>query len=229
VSRPALGPTQPPIQWVPVALSPGVKRLGREADHSPPASAGVKKMYIYISIPPIRHHGVVLNLLSTGTTLLQFWTPSDSKTQRGLRSYAAVVRSGHMYCGVLTVLEPWSESSSSVRVHFVQPTPQQQQLGCLPVVRSWYGYFRREGVASGVLVLNSDICHFNYISDVKRMHCCTWMEHTNRYSERGELKERSNSLSETDKLSQKFLIIINTMKRRSSANCYSFTTSLYLP
>jgi hypothetical protein len=28
VSKPALGPTQPPIQWVPGALSPGVK-LGR--------------------------------------------------------------------------------------------------------------------------------------------------------------------------------------------------------
>jgi hypothetical protein len=38
-SRPALGPTQPPIQWVPGALSPSVKRPGREADHSPPASA----------------------------------------------------------------------------------------------------------------------------------------------------------------------------------------------
>jgi hypothetical protein len=33
-----LGPTQPPIQWVPRVLSPGVKRLGREADHSPPSS-----------------------------------------------------------------------------------------------------------------------------------------------------------------------------------------------
>jgi hypothetical protein len=39
----ALGHTQPPIQWVPGALSPGVKRPGREADHSPPTSAGVKK------------------------------------------------------------------------------------------------------------------------------------------------------------------------------------------
>jgi hypothetical protein len=45
--REALGPTQPPIQWV-----PGVKRQGREADHSPPASAEVKKMWIYISTPP---------------------------------------------------------------------------------------------------------------------------------------------------------------------------------
>jgi hypothetical protein len=39
----ALGPTQPPVQWVPRALSPGVKeRLGRGGDHSPPSSAEVK-------------------------------------------------------------------------------------------------------------------------------------------------------------------------------------------
>jgi hypothetical protein len=35
-SRPALGPTQPPIQWVQGALSVGIKRAGREADHSHP-------------------------------------------------------------------------------------------------------------------------------------------------------------------------------------------------
>jgi hypothetical protein len=33
---------QPPIQWVTEALSPGVKRPGLEADHSPPNSPGVK-------------------------------------------------------------------------------------------------------------------------------------------------------------------------------------------
>jgi hypothetical protein len=33
------GPTQPPIQWVPGALSLGVKWPGREADHPPPSSA----------------------------------------------------------------------------------------------------------------------------------------------------------------------------------------------
>jgi hypothetical protein len=42
-SRTALGPTQPPIQWVPGALSLGVKRPGREADYSPPSSAEVKE------------------------------------------------------------------------------------------------------------------------------------------------------------------------------------------
>jgi hypothetical protein len=38
-SRQTLGPTQPPIQWGPGALSPGVKLQGRESDHSPPSSA----------------------------------------------------------------------------------------------------------------------------------------------------------------------------------------------
>jgi hypothetical protein len=42
-SRTALGPTQPSIQWVPGDLSLGVKRLVREADHSPPFSAEVKE------------------------------------------------------------------------------------------------------------------------------------------------------------------------------------------
>jgi hypothetical protein len=48
----ALGPTQPPIQCVPGALSPVVKRQRLEADHSPPTNAEVKKMWIYTSTPP---------------------------------------------------------------------------------------------------------------------------------------------------------------------------------
>jgi hypothetical protein len=47
-----LGPTQPPIQWVMGTLSPEVKRQGREADHSPPSNAEVKKMWIYTSTTP---------------------------------------------------------------------------------------------------------------------------------------------------------------------------------
>jgi hypothetical protein len=37
------------MQWLPGAVSPGVKWSEREADHSPPASAEVKKMWIFTS------------------------------------------------------------------------------------------------------------------------------------------------------------------------------------
>jgi hypothetical protein len=67
-SRTALGSTQPPIQWVPGALSLGVKRPGREADYSPPSTAEVKEWVELYLHSPIRLHGVVLSY-STGTTL----------------------------------------------------------------------------------------------------------------------------------------------------------------
>jgi hypothetical protein len=51
VSRPALGPTQPPIQWVSGDLSLGIKRPGREADYSLPSRAEVKNSWRYISAP----------------------------------------------------------------------------------------------------------------------------------------------------------------------------------
>jgi hypothetical protein len=50
-SKPALGSTQPPTQWVPVALSPEVKRLGREADHSPLTGDVKKNVALYIHSP----------------------------------------------------------------------------------------------------------------------------------------------------------------------------------
>jgi hypothetical protein len=46
-----LRPTQPPVQWVPGALSLGVKRPGRGTDHSPPSSAEVKNASSYTSTP----------------------------------------------------------------------------------------------------------------------------------------------------------------------------------
>jgi len=46
-SRPAVGPTQPPIQWV-----PGIKRPGRDFDHPPPSSAeGKEKVELYLYSP----------------------------------------------------------------------------------------------------------------------------------------------------------------------------------
>jgi len=61
VSRPALGITEPHIQWAPGALSLGVKRAGREADQSTPSSAKVKNARSDASAPPVRLHGVVLS------------------------------------------------------------------------------------------------------------------------------------------------------------------------
>jgi hypothetical protein len=50
--RPFLGPTKRPLQWVSEALSPGVKRSRREADHSPPSSAEFKNG---AAMPPFSH------------------------------------------------------------------------------------------------------------------------------------------------------------------------------
>jgi hypothetical protein len=47
-SRPALGPTQLPVKWVP-GLSWGKERPGRDADSSPPSSAvGHERVELYL-------------------------------------------------------------------------------------------------------------------------------------------------------------------------------------
>jgi hypothetical protein len=59
VSKPALGPTQPPIQCVTGSLSQRVKGPRSEADLSPPSSAKIKTAWSCTSTPPIRLHGAV--------------------------------------------------------------------------------------------------------------------------------------------------------------------------
>ena len=50
-SRPALGPTQPPVQWVP-GLSRGKVRPGRDANPSPTSSAvGHERVEVYVYSP----------------------------------------------------------------------------------------------------------------------------------------------------------------------------------
>jgi hypothetical protein len=75
-SSQVLRPTQPPIQWIPGALSLGVKRPGRETDYSHPSSAEVKEcveLYLHSSK---RLHGVVF---SSGLSV-----PPDSRDSIGL-------------------------------------------------------------------------------------------------------------------------------------------------
>jgi hypothetical protein len=45
-TRPALGPTQPPMPWVAGSL-PGLKRPGRDVHHSPPSTAEVNTLCIH--------------------------------------------------------------------------------------------------------------------------------------------------------------------------------------
>jgi hypothetical protein len=60
-SRPALGPTQPPTQWVPGAVSPEVRRQGCEADRLQQFTAEVKNGGVMPSLPNIfSQHGVSL-------------------------------------------------------------------------------------------------------------------------------------------------------------------------
>jgi hypothetical protein len=47
----ALGPTQPPVRWIPGVLSVGVKSAGRDADHPPASSAEVEDEWSYNSTP----------------------------------------------------------------------------------------------------------------------------------------------------------------------------------
>jgi len=52
-SRPALGPTQHPIKFVPGRLLCGVNEPRREADHLPPPNSKIKYAWRYITTPTV--------------------------------------------------------------------------------------------------------------------------------------------------------------------------------
>jgi hypothetical protein len=61
-SRPVLGPTTPPIPWVPLALSSEVELQGHETDHSLSSSAGVKNGGAIPTLP-LCLYGIVLHYI----------------------------------------------------------------------------------------------------------------------------------------------------------------------
>jgi hypothetical protein len=69
-------PIQPPIQWVPGALSLGVKRPEREADHSPPSSAEVKEcveLLLCCQYAYVVWCWVKKNIMINGSMIVNYW------------------------------------------------------------------------------------------------------------------------------------------------------------
>jgi hypothetical protein len=60
MSRPALEPTQPPVQWVPGAVYPGIKRQGVKLTTLLHLVPMLRMVELYLH-SPIHFHGVVLN------------------------------------------------------------------------------------------------------------------------------------------------------------------------
>jgi hypothetical protein len=93
-SRPVLLPSQVPIEWVPEALSPGVKRSEHEADHSPPTSTEVKETWIYTSISTYAF--MVLSLIKHSN--VTFYSGIYLEGQRNVTtfSFLAEIRTEHL-------------------------------------------------------------------------------------------------------------------------------------
>ena len=85
LSRPAVGPTQPPVQWVP-GFFPGAKeRPGRDADPSPRSSAVVTKGQSYTSTPPTgRTACTEPRCLYKGALYLYLYTPYSKVSDKAL-------------------------------------------------------------------------------------------------------------------------------------------------
>jgi hypothetical protein len=93
VSRPALEPTQPPSQWVPGDLYPGVQWQVREAERSPPSGAekngeattpfphasSSRGAYLYLSTAmQVNFSARVPYRLNTGADLIAFASQQNS-------------------------------------------------------------------------------------------------------------------------------------------------------
>jgi hypothetical protein len=109
--RTALGSTQPPIQWVPWALSLRVKRPGREAGHSPLSSAEVKEcveLCLHSSNTPSWHGAQLKKYRENFTFICEIWGyHSGEDSGRGLLGCDVVSRWGRIRKFRRNILTPW--------------------------------------------------------------------------------------------------------------------------
>jgi hypothetical protein len=137
-SRTALGLTQPPIHWVPGALSLGVKQPGREAGHSPPSSAEVKEwvelyptpQYAFMAWCSVKRSTSQLYLYSSTSTILK---SRDGRTFF-LPAFLYMCSGKYFYDVSLTMVAEFRTeggSKTKPQIHHVQTSPSiQSLLGC---------------------------------------------------------------------------------------------------
>lgn len=69
MSRPVLGPIQPPVHWAPMALTLGTKQQVNQTVHSPAISAKVNEWTI-ISSPSLFLHGMYRESFLSTTSMI---------------------------------------------------------------------------------------------------------------------------------------------------------------
>jgi hypothetical protein len=95
----SLGPTHPPIYFVPEALSAGIKGLGYEAQHSIPNGAEFKNEWNYTSTPNMLHgmHRDILPLPLQEPKLCTPWSNTQNY-KWGFQVYKAYFNTEIMKC-----------------------------------------------------------------------------------------------------------------------------------
>jgi hypothetical protein len=105
-ARPALKPTQLPTQCVLGALTPGVKRSRREADH-PPAASIVPRLWIRRAILPLPQYVFTAWCLNNGYVFMEWYLDKhrESFTFTMVPLKLAMWRDSTAYYGVLKTCE----------------------------------------------------------------------------------------------------------------------------
>jgi hypothetical protein len=131
-SRTALGPTHPRIQWVSGVLSLGVKRPGREADHSPTSSAEVKEcVELYLcSLNTLSWCGAQVQKSAQGRLYLFIWITCLFSTANSYSSpVSALTRKTTYDIWPNTCLNAASYNQTTTRFFFILVSWSVQWLG----------------------------------------------------------------------------------------------------